>query len=161
MGSGRVREVTDRPATPVPAPVSTAPTVSVGGEPAVVAPDLAVGERVAWFALARVGLPYVFGAAGPAAYDCSGLTRAALRAVGVDVPHHAAWQAELGRPVEPSEVRPGDLVFLAGGRPRHDLGHVGIAIGGDEWVHASSPDRGLVRERIPFGRVQRIRRLTG
>jgi peptidoglycan DL-endopeptidase CwlO len=118
-------------------------------------------ERATWFALAQLGKPYVFGAAGPNQYDCSGLTRAAYLTVGIDLPHYAAWQATHGRKIDwrSDEIRAGDLVFTAGGRPRHDLGHVGIAISATEWVNAPAPGRAVEREPIPFARIQAVRRL--
>jgi peptidoglycan DL-endopeptidase CwlO len=171
---------TDQPATtepasePTAAPPTSEPTVSA---PTVSAPPTSEpttsppaprpanpptrAERVAWFALAQVGKPYVFGADGPDTFDCSGLTRTALLTVGVDVPHHAAWQATRGRAVAEGDIRPGDLVFTAGGRPRHDFGHVGIAVSATEWVDAPAPGRRVERAPIPFGRIQAVRRLVG
>lgn len=113
------------------------------------------------FALARTGAPYVFGAPGPRAYDCSGLVRAAYAAVGVDLAHHAAWQAERGHPVDwrHAPVAAGDLVFVRGGRPVHDLGHVGIAVGDGTWVEASSVAGAVRRGPIPWSRVQAVRRI--
>jgi cell wall-associated NlpC family hydrolase len=118
--------------------------------------------KVVTYALAQLGKPYQFGRAGPGSFDCSGLTLAAFGTVGVRLPHKAAWQARLGSPVDwrREVVRPGDLVFTRGGRPRHDLGHVGLALSATEWVVAPSPGRTVTRQPIPFGRVQRVRRLV-
>jgi peptidoglycan DL-endopeptidase CwlO len=153
-------EPTTSPPTTSPPTTSPPPTSPPAPQPpAITAPSRA--ERVAWFALAQVGKPYVFGADGPDTFDCSGLTRTALLTVGVDVPHHAAWQATRGRAVAKGDIRPGDLVFTAGGRPRHDLGHVGIAVSATEWVDAPAPGRRVERAPIPFGRIQAVRRLVG
>lgn len=85
------------------------------------------------FALAQVGKPYIYGATGPNAYDCSGLTQAAWRAAGVSIPRtsQAQWG---GLPrVSSSNVRPGDLVIYRG------AGHVALYIGGGKIVEASRP----------------------
>ncbi len=78
------------------------------------------------YALAQLGKPYAWGAAGPDAYDCSGLTMRAYQQVGVHLPHKAALQAGYGRPVDwhRRPIRPGDLLFLRGSIPLQDHGHV-------------------------------------
>jgi cell wall-associated NlpC family hydrolase len=83
------------------------------------------------FALAQVGKSYVFGAAGPGAYDCSGLTMAAWRRAGIYLPHNAARQWWSVPRVSRDRARPGDLVFYYG-----DIHHVGIYLGGGRVVHA-------------------------
>lgn len=83
------------------------------------------------FALAQLGKPYVFDAAGPASFDCSGLTMAAWAAGGITLPHNAAAQAQLGTAVAaPSLLRPGDLVFIPGSDGTMAApGHVGMFLG--------------------------------
>ena len=83
------------------------------------------------FALAQVGKPYVFGAAGPGAFDCSGLTMAAWASAGVALPHSAADQYNYGTHVGINELQPGDLVFLY-----QPIGHVEIYIGNGMLVSA-------------------------
>jgi cell wall-associated NlpC family hydrolase len=83
------------------------------------------------FAYAQLGKPYVYGAAGPNAYDCSGLTMAAWAAAGVSLPHNAAMQQSMLPYVSRENLQPGDLVFF--GNP---AGHVGIYIGGGRFIHA-------------------------
>lgn len=82
------------------------------------------------YALAQLGKPYVWGAAGPRAFDCSGLVMRAWGAAGVSLPHytHAIWQ--IGRRVTRSQLRPGDLVYP------HGLGHVQLYIGGGKVIEA-------------------------
>lgn len=82
-------------------------------------------------ALSQQGKPYVWGAAGPSAYDCSGLVMWAYAKVGVSLPHSSAAQATMGTRISVSQLQPGDLVFF--GSPVH---HVGIYIGGGMFVHA-------------------------
>ena len=83
------------------------------------------------FAYAQLGKPYVYGASGPNAYDCSGLTMRAWGAAGVSLPHNAAAQQSDTRYVSYGELQPGDLVFF--GSP---AGHVGIYIGGGRMIAA-------------------------
>jgi cell wall-associated NlpC family hydrolase len=83
------------------------------------------------FALDQVGKAYLFGAAGPSAYDCSGLTMAAWERAGVYLPHNAARQWWSMPHVPRNHARPGDLVFYYG-----DIHHVGIYLGGGRVVHA-------------------------
>lgn len=90
------------------------------------------------YALAQVGDAYVYGASGPDAYDCSGLTMMAWRQGGVSLPHDAAGQMNYGTPVSQSDLRPGDLVFYYS--PVH---HVGMYIGNGKVVHAANPSDGV------------------
>ena len=82
-------------------------------------------------ALRQLGKPYVFGAAGPDSFDCSGLTQWAWGKAGVSMDHYtgAQWNAFPHVPLD--QIQPGDLVFL-----RVDLGHMGMYIGGGEFIHA-------------------------
>ena len=97
------------------------------------APSARAAEAVA-FAYRALGLPYVWGATGPNAYDCSGLTQAAWRAAGVSLPRTTYTQINAGTRVPESELRPGDLVFFYSG-----VSHVGIYIGNGEMIHAPHP----------------------
>jgi peptidoglycan DL-endopeptidase CwlO len=82
-------------------------------------------------ALSKVGSPYVYGATGPNAFDCSGLTGFAYAAAGVPLPRSSGEQAGVGTPVSRSELKPGDLVFFYS-----PISHVGLYIGGGKMVHA-------------------------
>jgi peptidoglycan DL-endopeptidase CwlO len=77
-----------------------------------------------------LGVPYVWGGASPSGFDCSGFVMYVYAQVGVSLPHNAAAQYGYGSAVSRSELAPGDLVFFDG------LGHVGIYIGGGQFVHA-------------------------
>ncbi len=83
------------------------------------------------YSIKQMGDMYVFGAAGPIYWDCSGLTMRAFGSAGVALPHSAAYQYSYGRYVPRNQLRPGDLVFF--GRP---IDHVGIYIGGGKMVDA-------------------------
>jgi cell wall-associated NlpC family hydrolase len=85
-------------------------------------------------ALAQVGKPYVYGAAGPYSFDCSGLTMYAWAAAGVSLSHSSSIQSEQGVPVSISDLRPGDLVFYYS-----PVSHVAMYIGNGMVVHAPHP----------------------
>jgi peptidoglycan DL-endopeptidase CwlO len=85
-------------------------------------------------ALGQVGDPYVYGAAGPDAFDCSGLTMYAWRAAGVSLSHSSSVQATQGVQVSLSDLMPGDLIFYYS-----PISHVGMYIGHGQIVHAPHP----------------------
>ena len=90
------------------------------------------------YALAQVGNSYVYGAAGPSAFDCSGLTMMAWAQAGVALPHSSSAQMGSGTPVSASELQPGDLVFYYS-----PVSHVGIYVGGGQVVNALNPSTGV------------------
>ncbi|GAA4677500.1 C40 family peptidase [Phytohabitans rumicis] len=97
--------------------------------------DGSAGTKAAKFACAQIGSDYVFGAEGPDAYDCSGLTMKSWQAAGVSLPHNAARQKGTVDPVSSrSNLKVGDLVFYYS-----DVHHVGIYVGGGYIVDASKP----------------------
>jgi cell wall-associated NlpC family hydrolase len=87
-------------------------------------------------AMSFVGTPYVWGGASPGGFDCSGLVMYAYQSVGVSLPHSSYAMWNYGVPVPADQLQPGDLLFFDG------LGHVGMYIGGGEFVHA--PHTGTV-----------------
>jgi len=88
-------------------------------------------SQVVGIALQYLGIPYVWGGSSPSTgFDCSGFVAYVFAQVGVSLPHHAASQYAYGTPVPYDQLAPGDLVFFSG------LGHVGIYIGGGQFVHA-------------------------
>jgi peptidoglycan DL-endopeptidase CwlO len=102
--------------------------------------------RAVTFALSQLDKPYVFGAAGPNAYDCSGLTLAAWAHVGVTLPHLAAAQLDAGTPVaSPAGLSPGDLILAPGADGTLVApGHVGMYIGRGLVVDAADEQIGIV-----------------
>ena len=95
-------------------------------------------------ALAQVGDPYVYGAAGPDSFDCSGLTMYAWAAAGVSLPHSSSIQSGMGVPVSMSDLAPGDLVFYYS-----PVSHVGMYIGNGQIVHAPNPSTPV--QVVPVG----------
>ncbi|MFC4533739.1 C40 family peptidase [Sphaerisporangium dianthi] len=100
--------------------------------------------QAAKWALTQQLKPYVWGAAGPRTFDCSGLVMWAYQKVGISLPHYTGDQWTAGTHVSREELRPGDLVFFY-----NDLHHVGIYIGGGMMVHA--PRTGDVVRVVPLG----------
>jgi cell wall-associated NlpC family hydrolase len=86
------------------------------------------------FAVQQIGDSYVWGAAGPIRWDCSGLTMRSFQQAGVRLPHSSRAQYSYGRSITRSNLQPGDLVFF--GSP---ISHVGIYIGKNKMVHAPRP----------------------
>ncbi|KRF17953.1 hypothetical protein ASG90_06420 [Nocardioides sp. Soil797] len=91
------------------------------------------------YAKAQLGDSYVYGAAGPSAFDCSGLTMMAWAQAGVGLPHSSSAQMGSGTRVSSGDLQPGDLVFYYS-----PVSHVGIYIGGGQIVHAANPGTGVV-----------------
>jgi cell wall-associated NlpC family hydrolase len=105
----------------------------------VPAPDGGV-EAAVRFALAQVGEPYVWAAAGPDAWDCSGLTMGAWAAAGVALPHWSVAQHEATTPVSMSQLRRGDLLFWSDGSA-DSIYHVALYLGDGMMVHAPRTGR--------------------
>jgi cell wall-associated NlpC family hydrolase/outer membrane murein-binding lipoprotein Lpp len=109
---------------------------SWGGAAPARGPSGAAGQAVA-FAMAQIGKPYLWGAAGPSAYDCSGLVLAAYRSAGIYLPRVSRAQWYAGQHVGLGELAPGDLVFFAHDvRAPSTIHHVGMYIGGGAMVEA-------------------------
>jgi peptidoglycan DL-endopeptidase CwlO len=116
---------------------SLAPTVPVTAPstPPTSAPPSHYGGVVG-IAMRYLGTPYVWGGASPAGFDCSGFVMYVYSQVGVSLPHSSYAQYGYGSAVSSGDLQPGDLVFFDG------LGHVGIYIGGGQFIH--SPHTGDV-----------------
>jgi cell wall-associated NlpC family hydrolase len=90
-----------------------------------------IGAQALRFALTKRGDPYVWGAAGPSSFDCSGLVLWAYSQVGISLPHFTGDQWNMGVHVARADLQPGDLVFFY-----PDIGHVGLYIGNGLMVDA-------------------------
>ena len=93
-------------------------------------PDVEGAKKAIEFAQQQLGKPYVWGAAGPDAYDCSGLTMQAWKAGGVTMDHWTGSQYAQTRPIPLTEVQPGDLSFY------NQMQHVALYIGNGKIIHA-------------------------
>jgi cell wall-associated NlpC family hydrolase len=137
LGIGLIGMATPTPGLATTVQVPPAAAAALPTTPATVAVRTALSE---------LGKPYRYGAAGPRAFDCSGLTLFAYRAAGINLPHYAAAQYRSGRRVARSDLQPGDLIFWAG------LGHVGIYLGGGQMIHAPRPGHVVSITSIDEGR---------
>jgi cell wall-associated NlpC family hydrolase len=104
------------------------------------------GYAIAGTALSLRGRPYRDGGADPAGFDCSGFVYYVFSQHGVPVPRTVGEQFRAGRTVDPGTLEPGDLVFFTTTAP--GASHVGMSIGGDEFVHAPSHAGNVRVERL-------------
>ena len=120
-------------------------------------------DRVIRIAKRYLGRRYVWGAVGPSTFDCSGFTQYVMRkAKGVNLPRVSRKQAYYGKYVSRSHLKPGDLIFFDTSRRRRGyVNHVGIYIGNNKFIHASSGkhrvvitslNRPFYRSRFKWGR---------
>ncbi len=140
------------PAAPPPAPAVTA-----AAAPAPVVAASGAAQTAVNTALAQVGKPYVWGAAGPNSFDCSGLMQYAWAAAGVSLPHSSSMQSTMGTPVSQSQLQPGDLVFFYS-----PVSHVAMYIGNGQIVHAATSGEPV--KVVPLSSMpsyNSARRLTG
>ena len=147
-----------RPAPPAPAPADSPQTTTprpVSPPPAPAPPRPAPrgsggADRVIAFAKAQVGEPYAWGAAGPDAWDCSGLMLAAWREAGVSLPHYSVAQYHAGSPIPAGDLRPGDLVFWGSTNNPDSIHHVALYIGNGQIVHAPRTGRPVSVEGLYY-----------
>ncbi len=111
-----------------------------GGTTTYKGPTGTQADKAVAFAYAQIGKPYVFGAAGPDAYDCSGLTMASWAAAGISIPRTSYEQWASLPHVPTSQLQPGDILVFNG------AGHVGLYVGGGMLIDA--PNSGLTVEKI-------------
>jgi len=90
-----------------------------------------VGAQALQAAISRLGYPYIWGAAGPTSFDCSGLVMWAYQQVGISLPHYTGSQWNSGVHVARSDLEPGDLVFFFS-----NISHVGMYIGNGMMIDA-------------------------
>lgn len=105
------------------------------------------GELIVASARTLQGAPYHRGGLSSRGIDCSGLVVRAMAMQGMRVPHHAATLYQMGKPVSYRNLQPGDLVFFHTTSP--GVSHVGIWVGNNKFIHASSGrHRGVVTEQL-------------
>jgi cell wall-associated NlpC family hydrolase len=114
---------------------ATARSLGHGGTPAsdnYDTPSIPAHGDVVDFARSRIGCPYVWAAAGPNSFDCSGLMMWCYAKIGISLPHSSAEQIHSGQRVSRKDLQPGDLVFFG----RSGIHHVGMYIGGGDMIEA-------------------------
>lgn len=99
--------------------------------------NAALGAQVVAYAQKFLGVPYVYGANGPGSFDCSGFTKYVYAQFGYSLNRSATDQLANGVPVSKSQLEPGDLVFFRYNTTK-PVSHVGIYIGGGQFIHAST-----------------------
>ncbi|GGC71211.1 C40 family peptidase [Hoyosella rhizosphaerae] len=134
--------------------VPNLPQINTGSaDPQFIAAPFSRGNQVADIALSKVGSPYVWGATGPNAFDCSGLVQWAHGQAGISVPRTSQAQVGSGTPVAYNNLQRGDVVAFYSG-----ASHVGIYIGNGQVVHAlnsSQPVRVDSIGMMPFHSARR------
>ena len=108
-----------------------------------------VAAQVVETALSFLGYPYVYGGSSPKGFDCSGFTSYIYKQFGYSLNRTCSGQLDNGTPVAMSELQPGDLVIFkkyasSSGR----ASHVGIYIGGGEFIHASTAKVGVIINKL-------------
>ncbi|WP_300257632.1 C40 family peptidase [Clostridium sp.] len=112
---------------------------SSNGGSTVAPPSEGAASAVVSYAYQFIGRPYIFGATGPDAFDCSGFTSYVYRnAAGREITRTTYTQINQGRPVSRDQLQPGDLIFTNG------VEHVGIYVGGGQMIHAARPGVGVI-----------------
>ena len=120
----------------VPSPVTVASTDTAATTDTTSSTDIITSAPpsryggVVGIAMQYLGVSYVYGGSSPSGFDCSGFTMYVYGQMGVSLPHYTVAQYGMGSPVGRDELQPGDLVFFDG------LGHVGLYIGNNEFIHA-------------------------
>lgn len=128
---------------PAPAPETpTAPTTPKAPTAPLTGRGNTDGYALSGTALSLRGAPYRNGGVDPNGFDCSGFVRYVYQQHGVAMPRLAREQFRIGKSVDRGRLEPGDLVFFSTVAP--GASHVGIVIGGDQFIHAPS-ERGVVR----------------
>lgn len=115
--------------------------------------DRSVGQRALAAAQTKVGSPYVYGASGPSAFDCSGLVHWAYQQVGVDLPRVSNAQGQVGHEVSMDDLRPGDILMWHGG------GHVALYAGDGQVLHAYTTGQPVTYAPLDPSSVATARRL--
>jgi peptidoglycan DL-endopeptidase CwlO len=139
----------NRPATTAPSASSPAPTPS----PEAVSGNVGAVIR---YAYAQLGKPYQWGATGPGAFDCSGLTMMAWAQAGVSLPHSSRAQIGIGRQVTRSELQPGDLIFRYS-----PISHVSLYVGNGQQISATHTGSTVKLQSAFQGEIVGYSRPTG
>lgn len=147
------------PSDPSAASPGTPPAVPAApaAPAAPVAPAGPAMAKVVATALAQRGKPYVWAAAGPGSFDCSGLLMYAFASADISLPHSSAMQSRMGVAVTRAQLQPGDIVAFY-----NPISHIGIYIGNGQMVHAPTAGDVVKISNIDVvGQITAMRRITG
>ncbi len=106
------------------------------------------GQEIADYALQFLGYRYVYGGASPSGFDCSGFTSYVYKQFGYKLNRSASDQLDNGTPVSRGELQPGDLVIFKKGNSSKRATHVGLYIGNNQFIHASTSKVGVIISRM-------------
>lgn len=109
------------------------------------------GSQVVNYAYKFLGKPYVYGASGPNAFDCSGLTQYVYNKFGIDISRTTYTQVGQGTKVKKSDLKAGDLVFF---NTEGSISHVGIYVGNGEFIHAPRTGKPVMISSLSDGYYQ-------
>src|SRR5699024_4789922 len=137
-----------KPTRPAPAPSPTKPPPPPTPDPSPPPSSSSAARAALDWARTQVGKPYVWGAAGPNGYDCSGLTQTAFSRAGVSLPRTTRDQYAATTRVPVDALQPGDLIFYSSNGAASGIYHVAIYAGGGMRVHAPEPGRNV--EYVPM-----------
>jgi cell wall-associated NlpC family hydrolase len=123
--------------------------------------DGGVGHMID-IARSLLGAPYVFGAAGPTAFDCSGAVAYIVqRSLGISLPHSAEQQAAMVPHVKRDQLQPGDLIFYSYGRKGAAVDHVEIYMGNGKQIGTSNPNEDFDIDPVDWNNVAAFGRVGG
>jgi len=109
-----------------------------------------------------LGVKYIWAANGPSAFDCSGYTKYVFKRNGITLPRYSGHQAKVGIQIQFDELEKGDLVFFDTEKhPRGKVNHVGIYIGNNQFIHASSAKKKVIITSFTKKRFYKKRFLHG
>ena len=106
------------------------------------------GQEIADYALQFLGYRYVYGGSSPSGFDCSGFTSYVYKQFGYKLNRSASDQLDNGVAVSRSELQPGDLVIFKKGSSSKRASHVGLYIGNNQFIHASTSKVGVIISRM-------------
>lgn len=113
------------------------------------------GSQIVALAKKYVGCKYVYGGSSPSGFDCSGFTMYLYKQFGVSLPHSATAQSKKGTKVEKANLQPGDIVFFKNYRTNTGIGHCGIYIGNNQFIHASTEKTGVITSSLNSSSYQK------
>ncbi len=117
-------------------------------DPAQAQTSASKGQEIADYALQFLGYRYVHGGASPKGFDCSGLTTYVYKQFGYTLNRTCSGQLDNGSPVSMSELQPGDIVIFRKGNSSKRATHVGLYIGNNQFIHASTPTKGVIISKM-------------